>query len=58
MDEILHSQLQRDQGDRNRPVGAMAVAIDAIIINTDGLSLDNVVKQILKFACDRGLISD
>jgi cytidylate kinase len=39
-------------------VGAMAVAIDAIIINTDGLSLDNVVKQILKFACDRGLISD
>ena len=32
VDEILHSQLQRDQGDRNRPVGAMAVAIDAIII--------------------------
>ncbi|HBU37317.1 MAG TPA: (d)CMP kinase [Planctomycetaceae bacterium] len=58
MDEILHSQLQRDQGDRNRPVGAMAAALDAIIIKTDELSLENVVKQVLELACDRGLISD
>ncbi len=57
IDEILHNQLERDQGDRDRPVGAMEAARDAIIINTDGLSLENVVKQILEFACDRGLMS-
>ena len=56
-DEILYSQLERDQGDRDRLVGAMKAATDAIIINTDGLSLENVVKQILEFACDRGLMS-
>tara|TARA_Y100000385_G_scaffold139220_1_gene144634 strand:+ start:423 stop:1088 length:666 start_codon:yes stop_codon:yes gene_type:complete len=57
IDEILHNQLERDQGDRDRPVGAMEAARDAIIIKTDGLSLENVVKQILEFACDRGLMS-
>jgi len=36
----------------------MAAALDAIIINTDELSLENVVKQVLEFACDRGLISN
>ncbi len=58
MNEILYSQIERDQGDRDRPVGAMAAAMDAIIINTDGLSLENVVKQVLEFACDRGLVSN
>ncbi len=58
MNEILYSQIERDQGDRDRPVGAMAAAVDAIIINTDGLSLENVVKQVLEVACDRGLVSN
>lgn len=58
MNEILYSQIERDQGDRDRPVGAMAAAMDAIIINTDELSLENVVKQVLKIACDRGLVSN
>ena len=55
MNEILRSQLERDQGDRERPVGAMEAAKDAIIINTDGLSLESVVEQVLGLAHDRGL---
>ena len=55
MKEILRSQLERDQGDRERPVGAMEAAKDAIIINTDGLSLESVVEQVLGLAHDRGL---
>ena len=58
MNEILHSQIERDQGDRERPVGAMEAAKDAIIINTDGLSLEKVVEQVLGLAHDRGLTSD
>lgn len=55
MNEILRSQLERDQGDRERPIGAMEAAKDAIIINTDGLSLESVVEQVLGLAHDRGL---
>ena len=58
MNEILHSQIERDQGDRERPVGAMEAAKDAITINTDGLSLEKVVEQVLGLAHDRGLTSD
>jgi len=57
LDEILQSQLERDQGDRDRPVGAMEAAPDAIVINTDRLSLKDVIKHILKLASDRGLVS-
>lgn len=56
MNEIMRSQLERDQGDRERPVGAMEAAKDAIIINTDGLSLESVVEQVLGLAHDRGLV--
>jgi len=56
MNEILRSQLERDQGDRERPIGAMEAAKDAIIINTDGLSLESVVEQVLGLAHDRGLV--
>ncbi len=55
MNEILRSQIERDQGDRDRPVGAMEAAKDAVIINTDGLSLESVVEQVLGLAHDRGL---
>ena len=56
MNEIMRSQLERDQGDRERPIGAMEAAKDAIIINTDGLSLESVVEQVLGLAHDRGLV--
>lgn len=58
IEEILHSQIERDQGDKDRPIGAMEAAKDAIIIHTDGFSLENVVNQVLELARGRGLTSD
>ncbi|NDH94799.1 MAG: hypothetical protein EBZ13_09785 [Planctomycetia bacterium] len=46
---------RRDDGDRHRPVGAMEAAVDAIRVETDGLSLDQVVEQILALARRRGV---
>ena len=53
--EILQSQTQRDEGDRSRPVGAMRAAADAVIIETDGFTLEQVVEQIRGLALTRGL---
>jgi len=55
--EILQSQIQRDEGDRSRPVGAMRAADDAIVIETDGYTLEQVVEQIMQLAYSRGLLS-
>ncbi len=56
--EILAAQSQRDDGDRHRPVGAMQAAADAVVVETDGLSLDEVVERIFTLARQRGLTSD
>jgi len=55
VDDVLAAQTRRDDGDRHRPVGAMEAATDAIRVETDGLSLDQVVEQILALARRRGL---
>ncbi len=55
VDDVLAAQTRRDDGDRHRPVGAMEAAADAIRVETDGLSLDQVVEQILALARRRGL---
>jgi cytidylate kinase len=55
VDDVLAAQTRRDDGDRHRPVGAMEAAVDAIRVETDGLSLDQVVEQILALARRRGL---
>ena len=55
VDDILVAQTRRDDGDRHRPVGAMEAAADAIRVETDGLSLDQVVEQILALAQPRGV---
>jgi cytidylate kinase/pantoate ligase/cytidylate kinase len=56
VDDVLAAQTRRDDGDRHRPVGAMEAATDAIRVETDGLSLDQVVEQILALARRRGLV--
>jgi cytidylate kinase len=56
VDDVLAAQTRRDDGDRHRPVGAMEAAVDAIRVETDGLSLDQVVEQILALARRRGLV--
>lgn len=55
VEEILQAQTRRDEGDRARPVGAMRAAEDAIVLNTDGLSLEEVVERIFTLAQSRGL---
>lgn len=55
VEEILQAQTRRDEGDRTRPVGAMRAAEDAVVLNTDGLSLEQVVERILTLAQSRGL---
>lgn len=45
-DEVLADQLERDRRDENRPVGRLMKAIDAISIQTDGLSIEEVVQRL------------
>jgi CMP/dCMP kinase len=47
-DEVLAQQDERDRRDAARPVGALIKAADAVEVPTDGLTLDEVVEQILR----------
>ena len=44
---VLESQSRRDEADRTRPVGAMLAADDAVLLETDGLSADEVVQRLV-----------
>jgi len=46
--EILHSLRERDQKDKARQIAPMRPADDAIVINTDNLSVNEVVEVIKK----------
>ncbi len=46
-EEILSSQNQRDLEDRGREVGRLRPAIDAIIIQSDGMTPDEVLQKVL-----------
>jgi cytidylate kinase len=46
LESVRAAQAQRDEGDRVRPVGAMQPAADAVILETDGLSADEVVERL------------
>ncbi|MCH2123817.1 MAG: (d)CMP kinase [Pirellulaceae bacterium] len=45
-EELLLQQEERDQRDATRPVGALVKAVDAVEIVTDGLTLEETVKQL------------
>ena len=47
-EEVLRRQELRDKRDRSRPVGKLVPADDAIHINTDGMTLAEVVSQMEK----------
>lgn len=53
-DEVLAAQEQRDAEDASRDYGALAAAPDAIVITTDGLSVDEVVERLATIAVQRG----
>lgn len=45
--EVLTAQAARDEGDRSRAVGPMRAADDAVILETDGLTRDDVVARLV-----------
>jgi cytidylate kinase len=49
-DEIRQAILKRDQSDENRAVGPLKPADDAVIVDTTGLSIDEVVEKLVTVA--------
>jgi cytidylate kinase len=47
LDAVRRALDARDEGDRSRPVGAMRQAADSILLETDGLSRDEVVERLV-----------
>ncbi len=50
LESVLESQSRRDDGDCSRPVGALRQADGAVLMETDGLSADQVVQQLADMA--------
>jgi CMP/dCMP kinase len=48
LDAVLVAQNRRDEGDRVRAVGAMKAADDAVLVETDGLTQDEVVDRLVQ----------
>ena len=48
LDDVLDAQNRRDEGDRIRPVGAMQPAADAVLVETDGLTPEEVVDRLVR----------
>jgi CMP/dCMP kinase len=46
-DKIRQAILKRDQSDENRAVGPLKPADDAVIVDTTGLSIDEVVEKLI-----------
>ena len=47
LEEVLETQNRRDAEDTARPIGALRPADDAIIVDTDGMSPDEVLENVL-----------
>jgi len=52
--EVLRDQASRDDGDRSRTVGTMRPAADAVVLETDGLSPEEVVERLVELVAARG----
>jgi len=50
LESVLASQSRRDDGDCSRPVGALRQADGAVLMETDGLSADEVVQRLAAMA--------
>jgi len=53
LESILDAQNRRDEGDRVREVGAMRAADDAVVVDTDGLTRDEVVERLAQLVEER-----
>lgn len=48
LDEVLDAQNRRDREDQSRPIGALRPAPDAVVLQTDGMSADEVLARTLE----------
>jgi cytidylate kinase len=55
LEAVLDAQSRRDAGDRDRPVGAMRPADDAVVFETDGLSPAEVLERLVELVEARRL---
>jgi len=46
LQQVQDAQAVRDEGDRTRPVGAMRPAPDAVLLETDGMSREEVIDRL------------
>lgn len=53
LEEILRAQDQRDEDDRKRPMGSLRPAEDAVTIESDGMSSEQVLELVLETVRDR-----
>jgi cytidylate kinase len=53
--EVLAAQAERDTRDREREVGALRPAEDAVELDTTGLDVDEVVARVAELARERGI---
>jgi cytidylate kinase len=44
---VKQAQARRDEGDRIRPIGRLEPAADAVVLETDGLSREEVVERLI-----------
>jgi len=47
LEAVKQSQARRDEGDRVRPIGRLEPAADAVVLQTDGLSREQVVERLV-----------
>ncbi len=48
LEDVLKAQDQRDAEDQDRPIGALRPADDAVVINSDGMTADEVLQRALE----------
>jgi len=53
IEEIQTAQDLRDTQDRDRPIGALCPADDAVVISSDGMTQEEVIDQVLKVVRSR-----
>lgn len=55
LEDVLRAQRERDRRDRERELGALRPAEDAVELDTTDLSIDEVVARVVALAKERGL---
>ena len=57
VDAVLADVRRRDRLDSTRATSPLHAAADAIVLDTDGLSVDAVLTRLMELAQERGLLT-